>query len=76
MTLLHLINQLLHLFAANPHVHRLLLHWYRTQQPGMPRGWYADYIRYLIHAYPHAMHACVRGLQHHASARVLLNTCP
>lgn len=72
----HLIHHLLFLFAHNHGDRHVLLHWYRSQLPGMPRNWYPGYIRYLIHTYPHAMWSCLHLLNHHGSMTQLQNTCP
>jgi hypothetical protein len=60
--LYHLIHHLLHLFAANPHVHHVLIHHFRRQLPGMPRKWYPRYVRWLIRHYPRYMAHLLRHL--------------
>lgn len=74
--IVHLIHHLLTLFFHNTYDRHLLLAWYRSQIPGMPRRWYPGYVQYLIHTYPHAMRECVRLLNHDLSATSLRNTCP
>jgi hypothetical protein len=76
MTTIQLVHHLLWLFAHNTHDRSLWLGWYRSQLPGMPRGWYAAYARYGIRHYPHAMNACLHLLKAHASTATLRRWCP
>lgn len=65
-----LIHILLHLYYANASgIRTQLLAFYRHQLPGMPRTWYAGYVRFLIIHYPHVMQNCMTALHdHHARA--------
>jgi hypothetical protein len=75
LTTMTLINHLLAWFAHGHHVRAAALTFYRHQQPGMPRGWYAQYVRDLIRYYPYTMRTCLRALAagHHATAA---RVCP
>lgn len=70
MTTTALIHMLLHLFYSNAcDIRHMLIAFYRHQQPGMPRGWYPRYVRFLIVHYPHAMHTCMNALHNSHGAR-------
>jgi hypothetical protein len=75
MTTASLIAHLLTWFAHGHHVRAAAIAFYRQQQPGMPRGWYAQYVRDLIRYYPHTMNTCLHALAagHHA---VAARVCP
>lgn len=68
-----LIIDLLHLYYANASgIRSQLLAFYRHSLPGMPRNWYAGYVRFLISHYPRAMRSCIIALhEHHARAAAI-----
>lgn len=70
-----LVHWLLWLYAHNCRDRSLWLHWYRSQLPGMPHGWYTHYVRWNIRHYPHAMARCLHALKAHKAATAS-RVCP